>query len=376
MLSLVVLVLSAIVIYFVSRRYKVHTAPFILGNGVGFVFCALMGTLIFGFVMDPSAIFTDFSLLGGGLGWTAAVVATILVLRPIPKPTNGYELTSDNLGGMNYSVARAFWTLVGLGIAAVGIAILGAVVVDFIVFFIYGSIGLQLTEINGLLALIAHIIYVLVCMAFSYFVLIVLLRRKTELIQTLYFELTNSVPQAEQEIAFHEDKPKRKFWLWGCGGSLLLLCVLLGAVALYLFSPSNESYPLDGEVSFPSTVKKGDNFDFVVTLTNSTTNPIFIKHIVLHRLLNAPSLLDGAIVTGVEPVMNSEILVTSRNDVQYSYFHEIKAGETQTVIFHMQAVNTGIYYENVGVYAKDPSRPEPAFVHAFHFTDAAIEITP
>lgn len=188
--------------------------------------------------------------------------------------------------------------------------------------------------------------------------------------------MTDSSFQTEQDMVIRKDQPKRRLWLWGCGGSIILFCVLLGVVAFYLFSPSNETFPLNGEVSFPSTVRKGDNFDFVVILTNPTTNPIFIKHIVLHRLLNAPSLLDGATVTSVEPVMNSEILVTSRNDVQYSYFREIKPGETQTVIFHMQALNPGIYYENVGVYAKDPLLPEPAFIHAFHFTDAEIEITP
>jgi hypothetical protein len=132
---------------------------------------------------------------------------------------------------------------------------------------------------------------------------------------------------------------------------------------------------LNGELAFPSTVKKDDKFDFVVTLTNPTTNPIFINHIVLHRS-SGPSLLDGATVTGVEPEMNFEILVTSRNDMQYSYFREIKPGETQTVIFHMKALNPGIYYLNLGVYAKDPLLPPPAFFHAFHYIDAKIEIMP
>jgi hypothetical protein len=133
--------------------------------------------------------------------------------------------------------------------------------------------------------------------------------------------------------------------------------------------------PLDGNVSFPSTVKKGKDFDFVITLTNSTAEAIFIKHIVLHDYLTAPSLLVGARVISVEPEMDSEPL-GSRNDMQYSYFQEIKPGETLTVIYHMQAENIGVFYANVGVYARDPSQPDPAFIDAFHYATAQIEIKP
>lgn len=187
--------------------------------------------------------------------------------------------------------------------------------------------------------------------------------------------MTNSSFQTAQDRVLRQDKPGRKLWLWGCGGSLVLFCVFLGAVAVFLYSLSDGNYPLNGEVSFPSTVRKGDHFDFVVTLTNPTKDPIFINHIVLHRS-SGPALLDGATITGVEPRMDLELLITSRNDQQYFYFREIQPGETQTVIFHLQALHPGTYYENVGVYAKDPLLPEPAFLHAFHFMDAEIEITP
>lgn len=156
---------------------------------------------------------------------------------------------------------------------------------------------------------------------------------------------------------------------------MVLVCIVLGIVAFYLLSLSKESYPLNGKVSFPSTVKQGDEFYFVITLTNPTTEPIFIKHVVLHQDLDAPYLLDGATVTSVEPHMDSEPFAAGK-DVQYLYFREIKPGETQTVSFHMRAESTGTYYTNVGAYAKDPLHPEPAFIHAFHFFDAKIEITP
>ncbi len=187
--------------------------------------------------------------------------------------------------------------------------------------------------------------------------------------------MAHSNLQAEQVMVIQENKPRKKIWLWWCSGCTILVCVTVGMVAFLLFSFSKESYPLDGKVSFPSTVKKGDNFDFVITLTNSTAKPIFIKHVVLHQDLTAPYLLDGATVTSVEPPMDPEPFAVG-NDVQYSYFREIKPGETQTVTFHMQAENIGIYYANVGVYARDSLLPDPAFIDALHFFDAEIEITP
>ena len=157
----------------------------------------------------------------------------------------------------------------------------------------------------------------------------------------------------------------------------MFACIaILGIIAFFLFYPSEEpSYPLDGKVSFPSSVKNGDNFDFVVTLTNSTEEPIFIKHIVLHNFLTAPSIFDGSRLLSVEPNMDSESL-GSRDDLQFAYFQEIKPGETITFNFHLQAENIGTYYEDVGVYAKDPSKPDPAFIAAFQYSTAQIEVTP
>jgi hypothetical protein len=42
----------------------------------------------------------------------------------------------------------------------------------------------------------------------------------------------------------------------------------------------------------------------------------------------------------------------------------------------MEAETVGTYYENVGVYAKDPSKPDPAFIAAFQYATAQIEVTP
>ncbi|HXQ33952.1 MAG TPA: hypothetical protein VN843_08075 [Anaerolineales bacterium] len=181
-------------------------------------------------------------------------------------------------------------------------------------------------------------------------------------------------PQTEQGIVIPQTKSKRKLWLWGCGGSMLLFCLLVGGVLGYVMYQSSRPFQLDGKITLPPTIQQGDDFDFVITLTNSTTEPVFIKHIVFFRVLDAPFLLEGATVSSIEPNMESEPL--NARDVQYAYFREIMPGETQAVIFHMQAEKSGLYYENIGVYAKDPSRPEPAFLQAFHLTGVEIEISP
>jgi hypothetical protein len=180
--------------------------------------------------------------------------------------------------------------------------------------------------------------------------------------------------QSKQGATIQNSKPKRKLWLWACVGFAILICVVLGIFAFIVFSPSSGSFPLNGKVSFPSTVKKGDDFDFTITVTNPTTNTVFIKHFALQSDLNAPSLLDGARVMSVEPNMESEAIVGK--DVQFPYFREIKSGETLTVIFHMRAENTGTYYEDVGVYSRHPFLADPAFITVFQFGPAEIVITP
>ena len=186
--------------------------------------------------------------------------------------------------------------------------------------------------------------------------------------------MTNLDLPAEQGMVIQDDKPNRKPWLWACGGCTLIICVVLGILAFILFSSSDESYPLKGEVSYPSTVKKGENFDFVITLTNSETEPVFINHFTLQNYVGLPSLLDAVRVMSVEPSMQSEPI--AENELQYPYFQEIKSGETVTVIFHMRAENTGTYFIDVGVYGRHPVLAEPAFITAFWFGPAEIEITP
>lgn len=187
--------------------------------------------------------------------------------------------------------------------------------------------------------------------------------------------MTNLDLQTEQGMSVQESKPKRKFWLWGCTAGFTLVCLLIGGVVGNVYFAANKPpFQLDGTISILPEAKQGDEFDIVFTLANSTTESVFIKHIVFFRILDSPFLLDGTSVISIEPEMKSEPL--NVRDVKYSYFREIKSGETQTVTFHMRAESAGIYYENIGVYAKDPFHPDPAFIQVFHLTGVEIKITP
>ena len=177
-----------------------------------------------------------------------------------------------------------------------------------------------------------------------------------------------------QSTVIQNEKPNRRLWIWACSGCVVLLCLVLGVGGFILFSVSDESYPLQGEVSFPPAVQKGDDFDLVLTLTNLKTEPLFIKHFALQNYVGLPSLLDAVTILSVEPHMESEPIV--ENELQYSYFQEIKSGERLTVTFHMRAEKTGTYYIDVSVYARHPSLPDPAFINGFWFGPGEIEITP
>jgi len=184
--------------------------------------------------------------------------------------------------------------------------------------------------------------------------------------------MANLDPQAEKETAYDKNNPKKNLWIWGCGGSIVAVCVVLGLALGFLFYTSAQPPLLDGKYSIPTTVKQGDNFDFVITMTNPTTKTVFVKHIVLSDTTapqTLPYILDGAIILSTEPEMNYEIYDT--NSFQYAYFQDIDPGETQTVTFHMQAKKEGVFSEDVSVYTDNLLHADGLYFYAIK-----IEITP
>lgn len=372
---LLALAAAVIFVFVTSRRFSLPAIPVIMLFTIGFVLSVIVSNLVFSvFIGEPGFILTDNrSILGGGFGWTAVTFTTLLVLRKPIESTDQQESATVGFEASRHGAAWVVWTLIGYGLASIVVASFCASIADLSVFFLYGLVSLQ--PIPNLLIWIASTVYVLVCVVASCFVFQFLLQRKAKTIKTiLYSETTNLTSQYEQGKIPRKTTSNKTLWLSGCLGSIIFVCLLLGAAAGYILYEANQPFLLDGKVSLPSTVKQGDKFDFVITLTNSTTESVFIKHIVLSDSLGAPTILNGAPIVSVEPDMDVEAIYT--NSFQYSYFREIKPGETQVVIFHMQAENTGVFYEDVGVYARDPLRSDPAFLNAFQFAGVTIEITP
>lgn len=86
-------------------------------------------------------------------------------------------------------------------------------------------------------------------------------------------------------------------------------------------------------------------------------------------LLIAVFLLANTSIIGTEPVMASEPMNLFPSDIQFSYFRNISAGESQRILFHMRAEQPGVYAGNIGIYTDDLDC-------AFHYQNAEIEILP
>jgi hypothetical protein len=363
-------------VFITARRFGLPAIPVLVLFTIGFVISVVVSNLVFSLLVGGSgAILSDNrSILGGAFSWAAIALAILLVLRKPTEATNDQQTTTDGSKTPRRGATSVIWTLLGYGLASVVAASICATIADLLVFFLYGSVG-GVLPVPDFLIWIAATVYVFVCTIASYFSFGFLLQRKAKIFkQILYAEITNSPARIGQEMIPQRNTSSRNLWISGCLGSIMFICLIFGVVGGYILYESTRPYPLDGTVSVPTTVKLGDEFDFIITLTNPTTEPVFIKHIVLSDSLGAPTIWNGASIVRIEPDMVVEAIYT--NSFQYSYFREIQPGETQTVIFHMRAENTGVYYEDVGVYARDPLHSEPAFINAFQFTAAQVEIKP
>ncbi len=173
-------------------------------------------------------------------------------------------------------------------------------------------------------------------------------------------------------IDIQRAKTNKKPWLWGCAGvmtfSLIISC-LVASLHPMVSPPS-----LKGDISFPSKLKQGDQFDITITLTNPTAKSVFIKDIAFrYFLLDTPILLDGVSVIGTSPEMKSESL--NATVMVFHYFQDLRSTESQTFTFHMKANYSGVYGSTIVVYAKHPFLGAPFFQNAQYFSGVQIEIT-
>lgn len=103
----------------------------------------------------------------------------------------------------------------------------------------------------------------------------------------------------------------------------------------------------------PSVVRKGENFDLVLTLTNTGNTSFTVGDIDLDEILGG-SILDGAIVLETEPIMERDYSVSGIKSFHYN--QTLQPDETKHVIFHLQATTAGEFGGSIGIYVGNLSK--------------------
>jgi hypothetical protein len=137
------------------------------------------------------------------------------------------------------------------------------------------------------------------------------------------------------------------WWKWLLG--ILAICICLGCagtVSFFLYF-AREPENLLVNYSMPSTVSKSENFDLVITLTNTGSEAFTVDDIDLDESLGG-SILDGAVVLETEPYMERDYSVSGIKT--FVYERPLEPGETKQVIFHLQATTAGEFGGSIGVY--------------------------
>jgi hypothetical protein len=137
------------------------------------------------------------------------------------------------------------------------------------------------------------------------------------------------------------------WWKWLLG--ILAVCFCLGCVStvgvLYYFGREPENLSID--YSLPPVVRNGENFDLVISVTNTGSTPFTINDIDLDEVLGG-SILDGAMVISTEPEMARDYSVSGIKT--FTYNQTLQPGETKQAIFHLQATTVGEFGGSIGVY--------------------------
>jgi hypothetical protein len=120
-------------------------------------------------------------------------------------------------------------------------------------------------------------------------------------------------------------KNNSNWWKWLIG--ILVVCICLGCVGtvgvLYYFGQEPETLSID--YSMPSVVHNGENFDLVITMTNTGNTTFTVDDIDLDELMGG-SILDGAMVIGTEPEMKRDYSVSGIKSFVYN--QTLEPGQT------------------------------------------------
>lgn len=144
-----------------------------------------------------------------------------------------------------------------------------------------------------------------------------------------------------------------KWWVWTAIAVAVCCCLgLSGVIGVFVYL-GREPENLSLEYSMPSVVKKGENFDLIITVANTGSEPFTVNDIDLDELM-AGSILDGAIVLETEPNMERDYSVSGIKTFVYN--RTLQPGETKQAIFHLQATAAGEFGGSIGVYVGDNSK--------------------
>ena len=157
---------------------------------------------------------------------------------------------------------------------------------------------------------------------------------------------------SNQQVLEPEKKSGIKPWVWVVGVIVICLCLACATVFGVFLYFGREPEGLSLSYSIPATVHVNDEFDFVLTITNTGNETIAIDEIDLDEYFGG-SILDGCVVLETDPDMERDYSLEGIKTFKYN--QSIAPGETQEVTFHLQAVNAGEYGGSVGVYVGDIS---------------------
>lgn len=152
-----------------------------------------------------------------------------------------------------------------------------------------------------------------------------------------------------------ESAPKgNRFWRYaaiGCGVLAILSacgCLIFGAGSVGLLTYfGREPENLSVEYSLPYSVMRGEEFELLLTLSNTGDSEFIVNDIDLDEAFS-DSILDGAVVLGTDPPMEKDYSISGIKTFQYN--RAIPAGETRLVTFRLQAVTSGQFGGSIGIY--------------------------
>jgi hypothetical protein len=161
-----------------------------------------------------------------------------------------------------------------------------------------------------------------------------------------------NLPIGDQSGMPRQDGRGARGWVWvlvavfSCCG--LLCAAAVGFVWYFGRNPAN----FTAEYSIPSIVNRGDEFELVIRMTNTGTEPVTVNDIDLDQAFGG-SILDGALVLSTEPEMERDYSLSGIKTFRYN--RPIPPGETHTVVFHLQASAAGEFGGSIGIYVGDLS---------------------